>query len=120
MRNLFQSVKKSMIGISRLLTDRKELIWKLSGFIAGRKQLTAFSDLLFILLLDAAVELKSVLAEVTTIIVFSLHGTNEIIKLQWTVGLLLVQDMYVRFPTKVPRSPKLPAAIIIIIIIYAI
>jgi hypothetical protein len=85
------------------------LIWK----IADRKQPAAFSDLLLKLLLDAAVELKSVLAEVTTIIVFSLHGVNEISKPQETVGLLLVLYMPNLF-TKVPRSSKLSIIIIII------
>jgi hypothetical protein len=50
--------------------------------IADRKQPAAFSNLLLKLLLDAAVEPKSVLAEVTTIIVSSLHGANEISVLQ--------------------------------------
>jgi hypothetical protein len=76
------------------------LIWKIPVLIADRKQPTAFNDLLFKLLLDAAVELKSVLAEVTTIIVFSLHGLNEISKPQQTVGLLLVPDMYAKFVHK--------------------
>jgi hypothetical protein len=53
------------------------LIWKAPGLTADRKQPAGFSDLLLKVLLDAAVELKSVLADVTTIIVFSLHGANE-------------------------------------------
>jgi hypothetical protein len=59
------------------------LIWKIPVLIADRKQPAAFSDLLLkLLLVAAAVELNSVLAEVTTIIVSSLHEANEISKPQ--------------------------------------